>query len=180
METYGVNFDGFEPSCGWPMYKHTEEELIPNLMAEVERWRTRRDEAAKELKALKGLKDDLDGMSKSRDSLVGKLQAKISGGGSRVNDVMPLGVKEAKVKVHGSWQALSSWLNASKSSIKKLAFFYKYACERADYNLGFLIIWWSRQRSIFAFGSAHLNCSVVTGCLRRPSSNTRLRFVASS
>ena len=29
METYGVSFDGFQPSCGWPMCKHVEEELIP-------------------------------------------------------------------------------------------------------------------------------------------------------
>ena len=35
METYGVNFEGFEPSCGWAMYKHTEEELIPYLKADI-------------------------------------------------------------------------------------------------------------------------------------------------
>ena len=48
METYGVRFVGFQPSCGWPMYKHTEEELIPHLKNEVVRWRERRDAAANE------------------------------------------------------------------------------------------------------------------------------------
>ena len=137
METYGVSFDGFEPSCGWVMYKHTEEELIPNLKAEVERWRTRRDEAANERAALKGLKSDFEGLSKARDGLVGKLKAKISGREITVNDVMPLGVQEEKIKTSSSWQELSSWLDAAKLPIEQMGLFYKHACERADYNLGF-------------------------------------------
>ena len=48
MKTYGVSFDGFQPSCGWTMYKHVKEELIPQLEREVERWRVRRDAAASE------------------------------------------------------------------------------------------------------------------------------------
>ena len=44
METYGVSFDGFQPSCGWPMYKHEKEELIPQLEREVERWRAEFEE----------------------------------------------------------------------------------------------------------------------------------------
>lgn len=59
IETYGVSFEGFEPSCGWPMYKHTEGELIPYLKNEVVRWRERRDAAANERSALRGLKADL-------------------------------------------------------------------------------------------------------------------------
>ena len=96
METYGVGFEGFQPSCGWPMYKHIEEDLIPHLKSEVVRWRERRDAAANEWTALKGLKDDVKGMMKSCGGLVAKLQAKISGSEERVNDVMPLGVKEAQ------------------------------------------------------------------------------------
>ena len=75
METYGVSFDGFQPSCGWPMYKHVKDELIPQLRSEVERWRVRRDAAANERSALKGLKSDIDGLVKSRSGLVTKLQA---------------------------------------------------------------------------------------------------------
>ena len=115
METYGVSFEGFEPSCGWPMYKHTEEELIPHLKNEVVRWRERRDEAANERAALKGLKADLEGMMKSRDGLIAKLQAKIPGGATKVNDVMPLAVKAAKVETSGSWQELASWLASAIS-----------------------------------------------------------------
>ena len=59
METYDVSFEGFQPSCGWPMYKHTEGELIPYLKNEVVRWRERRDAAANERSALRGLKADL-------------------------------------------------------------------------------------------------------------------------
>lgn len=59
METYGVSFEGFEPSCGWPMYKHTEEELIPHLKNKVVRWRERRDAAASERTAIKGIGADL-------------------------------------------------------------------------------------------------------------------------
>lgn len=137
METYGVNFDGFEPSCGWAMYKHTEEELIPNLKAEVERWRVRRDDAANERAALKGLKSDFEGLSKARDGLAGKLKAKISGREITVNDVMPLGVQEEKIKTSSSWQELSSWLDAARSPVEQMGLFYKHACERADYNLAF-------------------------------------------
>ena len=97
METYGVSFEGFEPSCGWPMYKHTEEELIPHLKNEVVRWRERRDAAANERTAIKGIGADLEGMMKSRDGLVAKLGAKVAGSGTKVNEVMPLAVKEAKV-----------------------------------------------------------------------------------
>ena len=79
METYGVSFEGFEPSCGWPMYKHTEEELIPHLKNEVVRWRERRDAAASERTAIKGIGADLEGMMKSRDGLVAKLGAKVPG-----------------------------------------------------------------------------------------------------
>ena len=61
------------------MYKHIEEDLIPHLKSEVVRWRERRDAAANEWSSLKGLKGDVEGMMKSRDGLVAKLQAKISG-----------------------------------------------------------------------------------------------------
>lgn len=138
METYGVSFEGFQPSCGWPMYKHTEEELIPHLKNEVVRWRERRDEAANERAALKGLKVDLEGMMKSRDGLVAKLGAKVPGSGTKVNEVMPLAVKEAKVETRSSWNELASWLDASKSPLEQIALFYKYACERAEFNLDFL------------------------------------------
>ena len=117
METYGVSFEGFVPSCGWAMYRQTEEKLIPNLKAEVEGWRVRRDEAANERAALKGLKSDIEGLSKSRDGLVGRLRAKISGSETTVNDVMPLGVQEAEVETTSSWQGLLSWLDASESPI---------------------------------------------------------------
>ena len=135
VETYGVSFEGFEPSCGWPMYKHMEEELIPNLKNELERWRTRRDAATNERTALKGLKADLEGMVRSRDGLVAKLQAKIPGGETKVNDVVPLGVKEAEVEVDNTWQKLASWLNDAQSPLKQIALFYKHACERADTSL---------------------------------------------
>ena len=137
METYGVSFDGFQPSCGWPMYKHIESEFIPHLKREVVRWRERRDAAAKERAALKGLQADLEGMMKSRDGLVAKLQAKIPGGATKVNDVMPLAVKAAKVETSGSWQELASWLDEAKTPLEQIALFYKYACERADFDLGF-------------------------------------------
>lgn len=136
METYGVSFEGFEPSCGWAMYKHTEEELLPQLKAELERWRKRRDEAANERLAIRGLKTDLECLLKSREGLVGKLAAKISGSNTEVNDVMPLGVKEAEIKTCNSWQELSSWLDTAKSPVEQIAVFYKHACERADCCLG--------------------------------------------
>ena len=148
METYGVSFEGFEPSCGWPMYKHTEEELIPHLKNEAVRWRERRDAAASERTAIKGIGADLEGMMKSRDGLVAKLGAKVPGRGTKVNDVMPLAVKEAKVETSSSWDEaevetssswdeLASWLDASKSSLEQIALFYKHACERAEFNLDF-------------------------------------------
>ena len=135
METYGVSFEGFEPSCGWPMYKHTEEELIPHLKNEVVRWRERRDAAASERTAIKGIGADLEGMMKSRNGLVAKLGAKVPGSGTKVNEVMPIAVKEAKVETSSSWDELASWLDASKSSIDQIALFYKHACERAEFNL---------------------------------------------
>ena len=137
METYGERFDGFEPSCGWAMYKHTEEELIPDLKAEVERWRVRRDGAANERVALKGLKSYVEGLSKSRDGLVGKLKAKISGSETTINEVMPLGVQEEEIKTSSSWQDLAAWLDAAKSPIEQIGLFYKHAYERANFNLGF-------------------------------------------
>jgi hypothetical protein len=152
------------------MYKHTEEELIPHLKNEVVRWRERRDAAANERAALKGLKADLEGMMKSRDGLVAKLQAKISGSETKVNDVMPLGVKEAEVETSSTWQELSSWLDESKTTIEQIAFFYKHACERADMGLGLFenclesteidIRFWERtlelQRAYWVFEKAEL------------------------
>ena len=135
METYGVSFEGFQPSCGWPLYKYVEEELIPYLKAEVGRWRERRDAAADERVALKGLKTSLEGMMKSREGLVAKLQAKIPGSETKVNDVMPLGVKEAEVETSSTWQELASWLDEAKSSLEQIALFYKHACGRADISL---------------------------------------------
>ena len=29
METHGVSFEGFEPSCGWPSYNNWTEKIIP-------------------------------------------------------------------------------------------------------------------------------------------------------
>ena len=170
METYGVSFEGFQPSCGWPMYKHIESEFIPHLKREVVRWRERRDAAAKERAALKGLQADLEGMMKSRDGLVAKLQAKIPGSKTKVNDVMPLGVKEAEVETSSTWQELSSWLDESKTTIEQIAFFYKHACERADMSLGLFenclesteidIRFWERtlelQRAYWVFEKAEL------------------------
>ena len=135
METYGVSFDGFQPSCGWPMYKHVKEELIPRLKSEVERWRVRRDAAESERTALKGLKADIDGLVKSRTELVAKLQTSISSGGAKVDDVMPLGVKEAEVETDVTWPELSSWLTDAAKPFGQISFFHKHACERADCNL---------------------------------------------
>ena len=170
METYGVSFEGFEPSCGWPMYKHTEEELIPHLKNEVVRWRERRDAAASERTAIKGIGADLEGMMKSRDGLVAKLGAKVPGSGTKVNEVMPIAVKEAKVETSSSWDELASWLDASKSSIDQIALFYKHACERAEFNLDLFenclasteldIRFWERtlelQRAYWVFEKAEL------------------------
>ena len=170
METYGVSFEGFEPSCGWPMYKHTEEELIPYLKNEVVRWRERRDAAASERTAIKGIGADLEGMMKSRDGLVAKLGAKVPGSGTKVNDVMPLAVKEAKVATSSSWDELASWLDASKSPLDQIALFYKYAYGRADFDLDFFenclesteidIRFWERtlelQRAYWVFEKAEL------------------------
>ena len=170
METYGVSFEGFEPSCGWPLYKYVEEELIPYLKAEVERWRERRDAAADERVALKGLKTSLEGMMKSREGLVAKLQAKIPGSETKVNDVMPLGVKEAEVETSSTWQELASWLDEAKSHLEQIALFYKHACERAEFNLDFFenclasteidIRFWERtlelQRAYWVFEKAEL------------------------
>jgi len=138
METYGVSFDGFQPSCGWPMYKHVKEELIPQLELEVERWRMRRDAAEGERTAIKGLKADIDGLVKSRAGLVAKLQASISSGGAKVDDVMPLGVKEAEVETDVTWPELSSWLADAANPLGQISFFYKHACERADRALDLL------------------------------------------
>ena len=135
METYGVSLDGFQPSCGWAMYKRVKEELIPQLEREVERWRARRDAAEGERTALKGLKPDVDGLIKSRAGLVAKLQATVSGGGTKVDDVMPLGVKEAEVETDVTWPELSSWLTDAANPLGQISFFYKNACERADCNL---------------------------------------------
>ena len=170
METYGVSFEGFQPSCGWPMYKRIESEFIPHLKREVVRWRARRDAAANERAALKGLKADLEGMMKSRDGLIAKLQAKISGSETKVNDVMPLGVKEAEVETSSTWQELSSWLDEAKTPLEQIALFYKHACERADFDLGFFenclesteidIRFWERtlelQRAYWVFEKAEL------------------------
>ena len=170
METYGVSFEGFQPSCGWPMYKHIEEDLIPHLKSEVVRWRERRNAAANEWTALKGLKDDVEGMMKSRGGLVSKLQAKISGSEERVNDVMPLGVKEAEVETSNTWQELASWLDKARLPLEQIAIFYKHACERATFKLDLLenclesteidIRFWERtlelQRAYWVFEKATL------------------------
>ena len=138
METYGVSFDGFQPSCGWPMYKHVKEELIPQLEREVERWRVRRDAAESERTALKGLKSDIDGLLESRAGLVAKLQTSISSGGAKVDDVMPLGVKEAEIETDVTWPELSSWLTDAANPLGRISFFYKHACKRADSSLDLL------------------------------------------
>ena len=38
METYGVSFEGFEPSCGWPSYNSWTEKIIPREKSELVRW----------------------------------------------------------------------------------------------------------------------------------------------
>ena len=38
METYGVTFEGFEPSCGWPSYNSWVEKIIPREKSELVRW----------------------------------------------------------------------------------------------------------------------------------------------
>ena len=152
------------------MYKHTEDELIPLLKNEAARWRERRDAAASERTAIKGIGADLEGMMKSRDGLVAKLGAKVPGSETKVNDVMPLAVKEAKVATSSSWDELASWLDASKSSLEQIALFYKHACERAEFNLDFFenclvsieidIRFWERtlelQRAYWVFEKAEL------------------------
>ena len=117
------------------MYKRVKEELIPHLEREVERWRVRRDAAEGERTALKGLKVDIDGLVKSRSGLVAKLKASISIGEAKVDDVMPLGVKEAEVETDVTWSELSSWLTDAAKPFGQISFFHKHACERADCNL---------------------------------------------
>lgn len=67
-----------------------------------------------------------------------KLQASISSGGAKVDDVMPLGVKEAEVETDVTWPELSSWLADAANPLGQISFFYKHACERADCALDLL------------------------------------------
>ena len=138
METYGVSFEGFQPACGWSMYKNAEEHMIPNLKREVERYQKLRDEAGAELAVLKGLETDIKGLCKSREGLAAKLQSSVADSKDTVSTLISKRLHEAKGEpVVVLWEGLSDWLEEAKPPIEQLAFLYEIACERAEANLRF-------------------------------------------
>ena len=138
METYGVSFEGFQPACGWSMYKNAEEHMIPNLKCEVEHYQKLRDKAGAELAALKGLETDIKGLCKSREGLVAKLQASVADSKDTVSDLISKHLHDAQGKsVVMLWDGLSDWLEEARPPIEQLAFLYEIACERAKANFRF-------------------------------------------
>ena len=59
METYGVNFEGFEPSCGWPSYNSWVEKIIPREKSELVRWGKILEDRQKGLTTIKDAQSEL-------------------------------------------------------------------------------------------------------------------------
>lgn len=137
METYGVSFDGFQPTCGWQMYRNVEEHMIPNLKSEVERYRKLRDKASKELAALKSLEADVTGLCKGREGLAAKLRMHAGDDTATLSDLMTNGIATAQNDERAHWEGLVSWLDESKSPVEQIASFYETACARTEYALHF-------------------------------------------
>lgn len=146
METYGVSFDGFEPSCGWPFYRHINDEFLPELKAEVERWRKLRDTFDNECTLFKHFNDDLEMLTRCHEGMMVRLRTKFSEGigkseMSTLDEIMPLGVQEAKqdgeqVESHRTWPELSSWLYEANSLVKEMSVYNAYARKRAVCAVG--------------------------------------------
>ena len=146
METYGVSFEGFEPSCGWPFYKHIRDEFLPKLKAEVERWRKLCDTFVNEGTLLKQFNADCETLAKCHEGMMVRLRTAFSEGmglseTSTLDEIMPLGVQEAKqdgaeVETKRTWTELSSWLKEANSFVKEMSIYNAYARERADCALG--------------------------------------------
>ena len=137
METYGVSFDGFLPTCGWPMYRNVEEHMIPNLKSEVERYRKLRDKASEELVALKSLEADVTGLCKGREGLAAKLQMRAGDDKPTLSDLVTKGIATTQSDESAAWEGLVSWLDESKSPVEQIASFYEKACARTEYALHF-------------------------------------------
>ena len=137
METYGVSFDGFQPTCGWQMYRNVEEHMIPNLRSEVERYRKLRDKASEELAALKSLEADVTGLCKGREGLAAKLQRRTGADTTTLSDLITDGIAPAQSDESAIWKGLVSWLDESKSPIEQIASFYETTCARTEYALHF-------------------------------------------
>ena len=137
METYGVSFDGFQPTCGWQMYRNVEEHMIPNLKSEVERYRKLRDKASEELAALKSLETDVTGLCKGREGLAAKLQRRTGDDTTTLSDLMTDGIAPTQSDESAIWKGLVSWLDESKSPIEQIASFYETTCARTEYALHF-------------------------------------------
>ena len=59
METYGVRFEGFEPSCGWPSYNSWTEKIIPREKSELVRWGKILEDRQKGLATIKEAQSEL-------------------------------------------------------------------------------------------------------------------------
>ena len=59
METYGVSFEGFEPSCGWPSYNDWTEKIIPREKSELFRWGKILEDRQKGLATIKEAQSEL-------------------------------------------------------------------------------------------------------------------------
>ena len=59
VETYGVSFEGFEPSCGWPSYNSWTEKIIPREKSELVRWGKILEDRQKGLTTIKDAQSEL-------------------------------------------------------------------------------------------------------------------------
>ncbi len=59
VETYGVNFEGFEPCCGWPSYNDWVEKIIPCEKSELALWQKILEDRQKKLATIKEIQSEL-------------------------------------------------------------------------------------------------------------------------
>lgn len=170
LETYGVDFTDFVPSCGWPTYKNAEGHMIPNMKREVERFRALRERHAQELATLKDVQPEIDGLAKGCTGLLARLQSQDEDG-SNLGELMTLGVdKEHDKTCAVVWDGLCGWLAEAEEPILQIAFLYGRACRRAREAVAFCdryikeyetaIAFWSRtleiERAHYVFEKAPL------------------------
>lgn len=133
METYGVSFEGFEPSCGWPSYNSWTEKIIPREKSELVRWGKILEDRQRGLATIKEAQSELAAVKNGCQKLLARFARQEASEEHALIQQVNEKLRQSKDFVCVDLTSdLRSWLAQADPCIERLEGFYAASVESTE------------------------------------------------